>query len=1106
MSRNLRTTDDILLQLSDHVFTSKTPYAFNFIDMELFLIAENPQTLFRISWPSGTLLQKTQLDSITSSVLSMSFVDDLGLCLITNNGGMYSCPTDSPNTITRIAEIEDYTILSVAWSPEGDFCAVSTSMPSIVLLSSSLELIQEIPIDSPAVEMEWRPDGQFLGVLCGSKEDLLQLNIFSRDFSSMKSSETLSMFPLLSWKSSELATVPLRSQNCLQIFEPNGLSHKTIPLFDISCVKGIVWNLNGDVLAVCTDEGVFMYVRENYEWYVKAEIRIFNENIVQVFWDPEHPISMICIGEKGTLRIVSYAWTVSRESNGAYASIAYKSCRLTHFDKAILPPPLSHEEIQFPAQPIECSLCYFKGETVLVTILSSGDLFINSNPIALPNSLEIYPRQLSIVSDDETLRICLIQGELGDEIVRIDVTRSSNDFTVQSMYSLKSPSKVFKITPNGYSNAFTVQSDNGEMFNFTSEGLLQTRSRLPLSSTIVYSKDLLVYTDEFDQLLVNDFVLSQQCSSFMISEDYLAFTVSGPQTLFYLINLTLPLKNITEMTPRPLERGALIMHMLPTSQQVVLLLPRGNLETFFPKLLLQTALDTAIQENPGKAVEICKRHRLPLEQLVDTPRALFSAMLESLSNLSMLSAFINVVPEETLSLLEDYVTLFKGSEAHLRLLIRLNQFSDVLDLIKENHSLIAFAGKLIGPLELYKISLERHDLVLSHTIATHIPEFLQERIPQIKRLGQLDVYRRTVEIEVYLGNHRKALEAYCSLPERTKEDDKSILDITQSHHLHEFALSLVKSTALRKEIVLSYGSYLIETSQRHEAGLLYLSEGLLDLAFSAFKSALSWKKAFEIGFRLGHDPFELASILSDTLRESSQLEHKLDASILLWEVLNDADEAVTAAVEGRDFERALFLTHCSGRDDLTATSIRPALLECVREWISALEDRTNTMLKRMVRLEEIAKGNLNCYDENELDDTVSELSAFTLASQSSMVSQSTVASQVSQAWSTKSLLLGDKTKKKRQSRRKNKVRPGDPEELPLILKEVKTLLPNASLFKEINALIQSLIVFGEKEIQWKLVDSFQSLVDTSESLVNLPIASSIDELTFSSTNWRFPGL
>jgi len=102
-----------------------------------------------------------------------------------------------------------------------------------------------------------------------------------------------------------------------------------------------------------------------------------------------------------------------------------------------------------------------------------------------------------------------------------------------------------------------------------------------------------------------------------------------------------------------MERGARLVTAMPTSLNLVMQMPRGNLETIFPRAMVVAGIRKLIEEkNYKKAFTHCRTQRVDMNILYDHAPELL---------LSDVALFIDQVKKIT------YIDLFLSS---LRLLIR----------------------------------------------------------------------------------------------------------------------------------------------------------------------------------------------------------------------------------------------------------------------------------------------------------------------------------------------------------------------------------------------------------------------------------------------------
>lgn len=134
------------------------------------------------------------------------------------------------------------------------------------------------------------------------------------------------------------------------------------------------------------------------------------------------------------------------------------------------------------------------------------------------------------------------------------------------------------------------------------------------------------------RLYVNGELLASACSSFRYSAlaSVLLFTTQGRESQLRIAPLNGLQKHSNDRTPsaagsdgvqcesRSIERGALLVATVGQRASVIAQMPRGNLECMSPRLLVLALAVQQIQKlEYAAALEVCRRHRLDLNVLVD---------------------------------------------------------------------------------------------------------------------------------------------------------------------------------------------------------------------------------------------------------------------------------------------------------------------------------------------------------------------------------------------------------------------------------------------------------------------------------------------------------
>lgn len=117
--------------------------------------------------------------------------------------------------------------------------------------------------------------------------------------------------------------------------------------------------------------------------------------------------------------------------------------------------------------------------------------------------------------------------------------------------------------------------------------------------------------------------IARNCSSFAVTPSHLVYTTTSHLLKFVHIS------NVDDMeipadTPetdercRSIERGARLIHVMPKAYALVMQMPRGNIETIYPRALVLAGIRAAIDAKKYKTAFIaCQKHMVDMNILHD---------------------------------------------------------------------------------------------------------------------------------------------------------------------------------------------------------------------------------------------------------------------------------------------------------------------------------------------------------------------------------------------------------------------------------------------------------------------------------------------------------
>lgn len=450
---------------------------------------------------------------------------------------------------------------------------------------------------------------------------------------------------------------------------------------------------------------------------------------------------------------------------------------------------------------------------------------------------------------------------------------------------------------------------------------------------------------------------------------------------------------------------------MPTTMSVVLQMPRGNLETIYPRAMVLAGIRQLIDEKEyGKAFAHCRTQRVDMNILYDHNPAQF------LSNIGLFLDQLNDVAHIDLflaSLREDDVTetMYKDTKnpkatmnfaasannadvarkappskvnaicdsilksiqarkgANLQNVITANVCKNppaledgllvVADLIQEDEGMAEKAVEHICFLQdinrLYDHALGLYNLDLALLVAQQSQRDPREYLPFIQDLHEKPETRRKFAIDDHLGRREKALQHLHAL--NVFDEVKTY---TTRHDLYQTALRLYRYDTDRHNVLTDlYAAYLESQSKYREAGLAYESLNNFARATSCYRAAgaACWREClFTAQLQeptLSADSLaDLASALADALWEAKDY---ASAATVHLEYLDNPDEAVRCLCRGYLFADAMRLVVRRNRPELLASAVDTGLADALSSSTEFLADCKAQLRAQVPRIAELRR-------------------------------------------------------------------------------------------------------------------------------------------------------
>lgn len=519
------------------------------------------------------------------------------------------------------------------------------------------------------------------------------------------------------------------------------------------------------------------------------------------------------------------------------------------------------------------------------------------------------------------------------------------------------------------------------------------------------------------ELIVDSQIIARGCTSFLLTNIYLLFTTS--RQLLKFVHLGEPTEmTVPSDTPdfdercRNIERGAKLITVVPASYSVVLQMPRGNLETVYPRVLVLSGIRRHILNRDYKAAFLaCQTHQVDPNILYDYQPELFmnhiSLFLSQLKKVSRIDEFLSKLKDEDVTetiykstlperieingtnapavggprdtrssavVLRDKVNrichavlgALSNNPAHLQNIItahvckRPPDYTSALTLISElRHkspsdadSAVSHLCFLVDANRLYDTALSLYDLELTLLVAQNSQRDPREYLPFLQSLQSQPELRRRYQINNHLKYYSRALSSLHSLGAH-----EELVSYTKKHNLYVDAMALYKYDPPRlRQISILYASHLASISQNSAAAMLYESLGDYKSAYPLHALAHRWREALTCATLVPLESSTLKSLalsLATTLTEENR--DYRSAAAIHTDYLSDPTTAARQLCKGSYFAEATRLLTLHGLFHEIRNTVHPGLNEKFSEVVELLSDCKSQLDAQLPRILELRR-------------------------------------------------------------------------------------------------------------------------------------------------------
>ncbi|KAL6691986.1 IKI3 family domain-containing protein [Trichoderma pleuroticola] len=898
-----------------------------------------------------------------------------------------------------------------------------------------------------AVSISWRGDGAFVAINSVQEGFRRVIRVYSREGELDSASEPVDGFEgALSWRPSGnlIAGIQrLTDRVDVVFFERNGLRHGQFTLrspngtaLDASDARiRLEWNSDSTVLAVILTDTIQLWTMGNYHWYLKQEIAM-EPGFACLAWHSEKALRFAA-ASAGSLILGEQIFHTSRGScrlpndNGVVAVIDGETVKITPFRTANVPPPMALFEVRaessvvdvaFGHQNSSFAVLHQKGVDLYELPLKKGrstrPVERLKLPFDTPNMPEHHiPLRICWVSDN-SLRCMGYQDDLG-HLQLVVSTGEGNSAEISMLDS----SLTLAATTTRDDDA-TVESygqdQTGKLYRLSTSGddllPIQFTTQLPWFEVSKHDDVEMAFgLSRSGHIFANSRLLAKNCTSFIVTPNHVIFTTSNHFVKY--VHLVADVEDLEvpgddpekDERCRSVERGSRLVTAMPTNMSIVLQMPRGNLETIFPRAMVVAGIRSLIEEkNYARAFSYCRSQRVDMNILYDhKPEQFLSCVglfLDQLKEVSYIDLFLSSLREEdvTQTMYQDtkrtkaqpyginaapetlpsqkphgskvnaicdavLKALQSHKATHLQNIISAHVckvppamddgLTLVAELMQEDEKLAEKAVEhicfLVDVNRVYENALGLYNLDLALLVAQQSQRDPREYLPFIQNLHVLSDLRRKFEIDNHLARRQKALAHLQAL-----DAFDELCNYTSKHDLYQDSLKLYRYDPPRlKTLTEIYAIYLEAKSQYREAGLAYESIKNYAKATSCYRSAgaTCWQECLFTAYQ--QDPplsadnkAELATALADALWEAKDFS---SAATIHLDYLASLEMAVKCLCRGYHFAEAIRLVIQNSRPDLLESAIDVGLAEALGRTTEFLADCKAQLRAQVPRVAEL---------------------------------------------------------------------------------------------------------------------------------------------------------
>lgn len=430
-------------------------------------------------------------------------------------------------------------------------------------------------------------------------------------------------------------------------------------------------------------------------------------------------------------------------------------------------------------------------------------------------------------------------------------------------------------------------------------------------------------------MYINDTRCATGVTSFVQKNEFLIFTKTDNLIIYSITSKA-------EVYSRRLERGSQIITIIPENCQIILQMPRGNLECIKPRYLLIIAIGQMLDaKNYKKAIDVVRRERINFNLIVDHNPVKFMENVEHFINdaasTQLLDLFITELQnadvtqsmysanymkknvdfsqssnDKVIVVCDRLLEIFKSSDrftqSAITCLVKKSDIEAALQMIwnikkcdsnkeesfKAVEDLFKYMVYLVNSNELFNIALGTYDLGLVLFVAQRSQRDPKEYIPFLQQFDGLEDSYCKFKIDCYLKRYDQAV-CHISKCQGAAYLQES-LQLIENHKLYSCALSYYEdiNPIGYTSIAKLYGEYLLKREKYCEASIMFEYGSDISKSIDCAKKALDWKRCLRLLKNSNEEETKIHQILELLILPLTEAKQYNEAANLSKTIMKDS--------------------------------------------------------------------------------------------------------------------------------------------------------------------------------------------------------------------------